>query len=408
MTMLWANFLHIYQPPHWPKEIIARVARESYRPFLRIIKKHPTLKITLNISGSLTEQLAALHFHDIIADIKKLVQRKQIELVGTALYHPILPLLPEKEIIRQIELNTAVNRKYFGRLFQPRGFFPPEMCYSKKVAKITEKLKFQWIILDEISASGTLRKIDFNHAFVTPRTKSQMIFRNRIASDYLSFHSQLNNPRGFWQAVQRDGRSKKALITAMDGENLGHHRPGLDRLWEKLVTHKNVQTITISGLLNHYQQEKTISPQPASWSSREKELKHNNPYGLWNDPQNPIHHLQWRLLNKVIKLVSDHKTNKHYKWARTLLDQQLTSDQYWWASAKPWWSFDIIKDKTYELVHTASLIDGGREIKKIAERIVTIARTWQEEKQFETIARNYLAAEERDGVRFIGGKKISN
>lgn len=56
--MIWANFFHIYQPPHWPKTIIAKVARESYRPLLKILNRHPHLKITLNISGSLTEQLA--------------------------------------------------------------------------------------------------------------------------------------------------------------------------------------------------------------------------------------------------------------------------------------------------------------------------------------------------------------
>lgn len=406
--MIWANFFHIYQPPRWPKKIITKVAKESYRPLLRILKRNPHLKITLNISGSLTEQLAFHNFKDIIADIQKLAIKKQIELVGTAQYHPILPLLPEAEIERQIELNTAVNKKFFGRAFQPRGFFPPEMCYSKKVAAAVKQMGFNWIILDEISAQGTLGAISFDTAYVAPKGSLQYIFRNRMVSDYLSFRSQLKKPNGLWRAVDQDKRSKKILITAMDGENLGHHRPGLDRLWERLVTHGNITTMTFSELLDQYTQEKKVSPQPASWSSREIELKRHNPYGLWRDPQNPIHQLQWKLLNATIKLVSGHKKNKNYPRARKQLDRQLASDQFWWASAKPWWSLDIITDKTNELLHTAALIDGTYNLKKIAHNIITLGQQWQQELTFQTIAKNYLAAEARDNIRFIAGKKITN
>jgi alpha-amylase/alpha-mannosidase (GH57 family) len=282
------------------------------------------------------------------------------------------------------------------------------MCYSQKVGKIVEKLKFQWLILDEISASGNLGAIGYNHAYLTSKSGLQIVFRNRIVSDYLAFHSRLNKPSDFWQAVRRDGRSHQVLITAMDGENLGHHRPGLNRLWEKLVTRAGVKTMTLSGLLVHYQQEKLIQPQPASWSSREVELKHDNPYGLWHDPANPIHYWQWQLINKVIKHISANKKGKKYQRARVLLDQQLASDQFWWASAKPWWSLDIIEKKTSELIHTACLVDGNRQLKRIEEKIIGLARTWQREQKFQTIARNYLAAEARDGVRFLGGKKITS
>jgi predicted glycosyl hydrolase (DUF1957 family) len=405
--MIWANFFHIYQPPHWPKTIIAKVARQSYRPLLKILGRHPGLKITLNISGSLTEQLAKNGSLDIIKNIKALAHKRQIELVGTALYHPILPLLPEREIIRQIEQNTLLNKKFFGHHYQPRGFFPPEMCYSKKVGKIVEKMKFQWLILDEISGNGKLGEIKYDRAYLTSKTGLQIVFRNRTISDYLSFHSDSHRPNDFWPVVRRDGRSNKILITAMDGENLGHHRPGLNRLWEKLVTHTIVQTMTISGLLAHYQKEKIIQPRAASWSSREIELHKNNPYGLWHDPANPIHYWQWQLIDKVIKHLNASQKGKQYHRARRLLDQQLASDQFWWASAKPWWSLDIIEKKTNELVRTACLVDGDRSLKKIGEKIIGLARTWQREQKFQTIARDYLAAEERDNVRFIGGKKIS-
>ena len=35
--MRWANFFHIYQPPHWSSRVIEKVTRESYRPLIRFL-----------------------------------------------------------------------------------------------------------------------------------------------------------------------------------------------------------------------------------------------------------------------------------------------------------------------------------------------------------------------------------
>jgi len=62
-----------------------------------------------------------------------LLQRGQLELTASANYHAFLPKLPDEQIIRQIQLNTETNRQYFGDLYQPKGFFPPEMGYDSRV-----------------------------------------------------------------------------------------------------------------------------------------------------------------------------------------------------------------------------------------------------------------------------------
>jgi len=406
--MYWANFFHIYQPPNWPKRIIKKVANESYRPLLNILKKNKKLKITLNIPGSLTEQLAEHKLNDIINDIKKLAANKQIEFTGTATYHPILPLISTKEIIRQIGLNTVTNKKYFGEAYRPVGFFPPEMAYGRKIVTTIQALGYHWILADEISHSGKLNKTNFDTKYQIINTKIDIIFRNRMVSDFFTFHSNPNYPEKFWEAVTSDGRSKLAIITAMDGENLGHHREGWDAFWEQLATSKEVQTITISELLKKYKQTKIISPRRASWSSREGEIKQGAPYILWDDPHNPIHKYQWRLLRHVATLVEQNKNHKDYKKARGLLDRRLASDQFWWASAKPWWSLDIIKKKTDELRQIAMLVDKKNELaNQLTKKIISLATSWQEENKFKTIADQYLESNEDEGIRFIGGKKIS-
>jgi len=407
--MYWANFFHIYQPPNWSPKIIKKVANESYRPLLNILKNNKKLKLTLNISGSLTEQLVEYKFGDIIDDIKKLAANKQIEFTGSAIYHPILPLIPTKEIVRQIGLNTLTNKKYFGEAYRPVGFFPPEMAYGRKIVTTIQALGYRWILADEISYNGLLKKASFDTKYQIADTKTNIIFRNRVVSDYFTFHSNPNYPEGFWQATRDDGRSQHAIVTAMDGENLGHHREGWDAFWEKLATSEGVETITISELLKKIKKTKIISPRRASWSSQEGEIKRGQPYILWNDPHNPIHQSQWNLLWHVAMLVEQSKDHEAYQEARDLLDRRFASDQFWWASAKPWWSLEIINKKAQDLQQIALLVDKKDKLSDLlTKKIISLATTWQEENKFKTIADQYLASNEDEGVRFIGGDKIAS
>jgi len=157
--MYWANFLHIYQPPTQTEEIVRKVTEECYRTQVRVLEEAPNAKITLNISAILTEQLGRYGFLDVIEGLKRLAERGQIEFTGSAMYHPILPLISRVEVIRQIRLNTEVNRHYFGEVYRPQGFFPPEMCYSLEVAKIVAEMGFRWIVIDEIAFNGRIGQV---------------------------------------------------------------------------------------------------------------------------------------------------------------------------------------------------------------------------------------------------------
>lgn len=123
MTVYFAFLLHIYQPPVQIAPVIKQIVKESYRPILDALREHPEAKITLNINATLTEQLDDYGFRDIIEGIATLASRDQIDFTGSGKFHPLLPLIPEPEVIRQIQLNTKTNRQYFGSVYQPKGFF---------------------------------------------------------------------------------------------------------------------------------------------------------------------------------------------------------------------------------------------------------------------------------------------
>jgi len=163
--MYWSNFLHIYQPPTQTEEIVRKVTEESYRTLVRVLREAPGGKITLNISAVLTEQLARYGLNDVIRGLCELAERGQIEFTGSAMYHPILPLIPKDEVIRQVKLNTDVNQHYFGEIYKPTGFFPPEMCYSYEVAQTVAELGFRWIIVDELSFKGKIGSVKYDRLY---------------------------------------------------------------------------------------------------------------------------------------------------------------------------------------------------------------------------------------------------
>jgi len=74
------------------------------------------------------------------------------------------------------------------------------------------------------------------------------------------------------------------------------------------------------------------------------------------------------------------------------MDIALASDHFWWASAKPWWSVEMIEDGAYRLLDTLRSIpeispgtlDRAREL---YEHIVSTAFGWQRTGKVRTMMR---------------------
>jgi len=383
--MKWANFLHFYQPYNQQLDILERVVNESYRKILSGLIAYPKAKITININAGLTELLAKNGYIDVVRQIKELAERGQIEFTGGVKYHPFLPLLPEAEIKRQIELNNKTNKKYFGRAWQPKGFFSPELAYSKKVAKIVKQAGFNWIIAEELANPN---KEDFSKIYsVKDLPDFKIILRDKRVS-VLILSAIVRSFKSFLQETGKaEIKKNRYLLTVMDAETFGHHRPGLETLLFEIYQNKKIPQLFLSELVEEFKTTKSIEPRESTWSSEEqdfwlnKEKKHS--FTLWFHPENPIHQKQWDFTYFVIDLVNTlNKKAFWYKEVREKLDQALQSDQFWWASAKPWWSLEMIEQGAYILKQVVfSIPNISFSKKKKAEQyyqeIIDLAFSWQ-------------------------------
>ncbi|MFA5084309.1 MAG: UvrB/UvrC motif-containing protein [Candidatus Paceibacterota bacterium] len=393
--MYWVNFLHIYQPPTQKPMWVKRIADESYRKIIAELKKAPQVKITLNINGILCELLDQNDCRDVIADIKFLAQRGQIELTGSAKYHAFLPKLPSSEIIRQIKLNEETLKKYFGSAWQRGGFFPPEMAYSKKVAAAAKELGYRYILLDELAfPSVQIKKVYRENQVKTDRIyeieglKDFFVFFRERNFSFRVLSAQIGAVSVLLRELGERLSRNEYLFTAMDGETFGHHRPGLEKLLFEISTDPQLKPVTVSELISLFPKREIVEPRDSTWALVPRDLTRKLPYARWADPKNKIQVWQWQLTNLALKVVGKKKNEK----ARNLLDAALHSDQYWWASARPWWSLEMIERGAKELKDTVLIAPGAslkdkKSARDLYAKIIFTGFEWQRSGLVDEISR---------------------
>lgn len=351
--MLWLNFLHIYQPPTLEKDLLVRITKEAYLNIVKILKANPKYKITLNITACLTEYLNQVGFTELIDDIKLLAKRGQIELTGSAAFHPLLPLLPIKEVKRQIQINNDINKKYFGEAYNPKGFYLPEMAYSKPVAKAIKQAGFEWIILDEISYDGKINNghIDYAKKYKIKGVGLSVVFRNRKLSKTFV-------PETIAQLL-RSEHLPTNIITATDGELYGHKYVDSRQTHPRVLKNSHLKMATISEFLASTSKQEIVDIVDSSWESTPAEIKKHIPYSLWSHPKNKIHARLWQLANFALKLNYKFSRDPNHFSSRLHLEKGLASCTFWWASDKdfkmfnpPAWSPEEVEKGALELLRS--------------------------------------------------------
>ena len=345
----WAPLLHLYQPPTQSIDILKRINKECYIPLLQMIERNPEIKITLNISGVLIDLLIEFGLEETVKKLTDLVEKGVIEIVGTAKYHALLPLIQEKEIRRQIELNEQTNKIF--KNWQKKGFFPPEMAISQTVLKIIKSQGYEWVITSGIACSNSW---PYDKVF---KTDYDLIVYHRddIISNEIAFN-KISATKFIEKAKKLYDSKEFYIITAMDGETFGHHIPNYEKTFLEKAFHlvkkdPEIQTAFISELHQFFPIECGLDPVDSSWSTSYQDLKNSVPYPLWKNPLNSVHKLHFRMLRALDDLIhlcdknkgsSNSEFQNKYVTARYFYDRGIYSCPLWWGSQRPSWSPTLI------------------------------------------------------------------
>lgn len=387
------NLLHFYQPPNQQYDILDRIVNESYRPILKGLVDRPLARVVINISGGLTQLLIDNKYDDVLERLKLLIDREQIEVADSAKYHAFLPLLPRDELIRQIEQNNKLNKDVFGSRYNPKGFFPPELAVSNEVVKVVSDLGYEWLAAPELAYGGGFLRYD--KLYKDSRTGVGVFFRNKRVSAMI-LAATVRSAEDLYNETKDLQDTQKYFFTVMDVETFGHHRVGHERLLFEILDYRGFETITVSDLLLENFDSEEVDIRASTWTNEEqdfwldkerKKTTEAKSYILWKDPSNPIHKLQWELVDLCVETINspeyndDNKVDAKWKLARNKLDIALASDQFWWASAKPWWSLEMIESGAYALKDVILTLDPDSKLKGkvdlLYRQILSHAFEWQ-------------------------------
>ena len=211
--------LHNHQPIGNFDGVFEAAFNDSYAPFLEVLRDYPDLPIALHTSGSLLEWLVEAH-PEYIDDIRMLVERGQVEILGGPFYEPILACIPRRDRVGQIRAYTQYLENLFGQTV--RGMWVPERVWEQSFAGDITEAGMEYTLLDDYHFRGAGLEADQLHNFYLSEDEGRLlkIFpgseRLRYTIPFSEPHETIDYLR---QVAERHPGS--AIVFGDDGEKFG-------------------------------------------------------------------------------------------------------------------------------------------------------------------------------------------
>ena len=142
-----------------------------YKPFIKFLYSHPSFPFSFALSGPQIQYFKRRK-NELIAIMRELVDRKQVELLGGAYNDSLLPLLYSVDRNGQIDLLTSEIRTTFGK--RPRGMTLFQDCWDSSLVNNIHTCGLEYVLLDNSLVSEEKRS--FLPIFMTDLGKSVDIF----------------------------------------------------------------------------------------------------------------------------------------------------------------------------------------------------------------------------------------
>ncbi len=138
--------VHSHQPLGNLDEVVQRALDHAYAPFLETLARHPSVKAVLHYSGCLCEWLDT-HAPEHLDRIARMARAGQVELLTGAFYEPILALIPERDRVGQIRLQTRYIKERLGAT--ARGMWLPERVWEPTLPGSLREAGVEYALLDD-------------------------------------------------------------------------------------------------------------------------------------------------------------------------------------------------------------------------------------------------------------------
>ncbi len=246
--------IHNHQPVGNFDHVFEQAYKRSYEPFLKVALDHPHVRFSLHTTGCLWEWLEK-HERGYFDLVGKLLEQKQIELLGGAFYEPILPILPRNDALEQFERMRDYLKKRFG--VTPRGAWLAERVWEPALASLLAEARVEYLPLDDyhfLSAGHPLH--DLSGYYLTESNSPPVaLFPIHQALRYAIPFKEPERTLNYFRE-QAQERENAVFVMADDGEKFGlwpktyewvYEQGWLHRFFDMLETHGDeIQLMTFS------------------------------------------------------------------------------------------------------------------------------------------------------------------
>lgn len=148
---------HNHQPVGNFGWVFEEVFGQAYEPMVAALERHPTIRAGLHYSGPLLEWID-VNQAQFLERLRRLVERGQVEILGGAMYEPILVALPERDRHGQLVRMREDLERRFGRA--PIGAWLAERVWEPSLPRDLVDAGYRYTVLDDNHLRGASVKED--------------------------------------------------------------------------------------------------------------------------------------------------------------------------------------------------------------------------------------------------------
>lgn len=168
MQLVWV--VHFHQPLGNFPETYCRFLERVCRPFLAALERHPRIRMGLHFSGGFFSYLE----HEepgLLEQIRRIVARSQVELLGGGFYEPILSMIPREDALAQLRKTVVWIQEHFG--VTPRGAWLPESVWEPYFPALLAEGGYDYVLLeDNLLERAGIERAALCHPFLTSHLSS--------------------------------------------------------------------------------------------------------------------------------------------------------------------------------------------------------------------------------------------
>jgi len=138
--------IHNHQPVGNFEFVAEEAYQKSYLPFIQVLERHPSIKITLHYTGILYRFFEERH-PEFIDMLRMLVDEGRAEILSGGFYEPILAVLPDDDKVGQVRALTEHIKRTLG--YEAQGMWLAERVWEPHLPKSIVAAGINHVVVDD-------------------------------------------------------------------------------------------------------------------------------------------------------------------------------------------------------------------------------------------------------------------